>query len=152
MLNRHVRRALSAVVLLIATLSTAPAHAQKAALVRDADRPSVMPVHAQCTGTFSCVLYTVPANMVLVVDTVSYRTQSASAITISPAIGFGPAGDRFMIFKSAALPAGGLVSDVVTARSYHAEGTVVTMLIDFPSRTGFVFATLDGYLVPAGSP
>ena len=46
--------------------------------------PSVSPVAETCEGALSCPLYTVPENMVLVVETVSYVVQVGSPCTEPP--------------------------------------------------------------------
>jgi hypothetical protein len=77
----------AASVLALSCMFVSPAHAQKAALTRDIDRPSAQPVNGTCQastqfGSIKCNLYTVPAGKRLVVETVSYRATAPGSSSI----------------------------------------------------------------------
>lgn len=152
----------ASLVFLLAIGMVAPAAAQKAALVRDVDRPSVNPVAAKCSAfpianTGSCIVYTVPANMVLVVETVVFEIggvlPAGARFKISPTIGtIGTQSETF--FPRTEPSADKLVHGFAQLRAYYTAGTILEARVEgvAGAQVDYMIAGLFGHLVAAGSP
>ncbi len=144
-------------VFMLAIGFVAPAAAQKAALVRDVDRPSVAPVAATCNaaGGVFCRLLTVPPTMVFVLESVSYRASLASPSTARLEPTLSTSVSTQVIYLSDPIATGGTTIQHASAiRAYYLAGDEVVFLID-PAGAGlvsFVTASIFGHLVAAGSP
>lgn len=144
----------AALAFLLAIGSVAPAMAQKAALVRDIDRPSVSPVAVQCNlSGNTCQLYVVPANMVLVVETFSFNALLLAGTTSiwpnlygnpSPRLAFSP------------MPQSqGFTGGTYSFRAQYPAGSTISFQLNASpgdAYVGAVGASLFGYLVAAGTP
>ena len=124
--------------------------------------PGVSPVAETCEGLLSCQLYTVPENMVLVVETVSYLVQVGSPCTEPPipTIHTIPP-NPISVWLPRPSPGTGqfatIYSDVAAVRLYIPAGATLNFLFNVPGQScsqtqPVTHATMYGHLVAAGSP
>ncbi|MDE2370793.1 MAG: hypothetical protein KGN16_17625 [Burkholderiales bacterium] len=148
----------------------APALAQRAALVRDIDRPAAQPVGAMCQTYFSaiqvtCKLLTVPAGKRLVVESVTWHVPTIAGqqpskvafglVPLDGHVNFVPGYDQAYFASINPFPTNFSGSTLLYAgsqalRFYADEGRTVRVELDGPAAAAAGYEAgfgLSGYLV-----
>jgi hypothetical protein len=152
-MNIRFGKTLFAVVCVVAVAAISPvAFAQKAALVRDVDRPSASPVSASCSDSNDCLAFTVPAGKIFVLEAVSFfitvpaENQGLVRLIVYPSGG----GPTMLLPHPQLIPSSGvlLAQNVVLVRGYYTANTPVR--VQLATGSGILashFTQLIGHLV-----